>query len=259
MKKTILAAVALVAMVSCNKNLIENPMLDSNYGYINLGITADTEMVVTKAEDVPVYNNYYVTLTGDNTSWTKQFSNIVSSDWTVPAGSYTITIANYESLDNVYKAYNNKGDKYIYGTGEVNVTAGNEHDCPITCKVNNSKVSFASDEKFRAIFSMASIEIKEKEGSRQSEAVVGESHVDANTIYFEPTTLVWTLNTTSNLNGKRVYTGEITTVKSKWTEVTFTTGNTAGQINVIVTVDDTMTVEQLTPISVDPFEGNAAE
>ena len=120
-------------------------------------------------------------------------------------------------------------------------------------------VSFASDEKFRAIFSMASIEIKEKEGSRKSEAVVGESHVDANTIYFEPTTLVWTLNTTSNLNGKRVYTGEITTVKSKWTEVTFTTGNTAGQINVIVTVDDTMTVEQLTPISVDPFEGNAAE
>lgn len=50
MKKTIIIAAALVAMTACNKNLIEVSSVDG-FGYINLGVSADTELVVTKAEN----------------------------------------------------------------------------------------------------------------------------------------------------------------------------------------------------------------
>ena len=53
MKKIMIAAAVLAALTACNKTLIEGPMADSEYGYINLGVTADTEMEVTnKAGEV---------------------------------------------------------------------------------------------------------------------------------------------------------------------------------------------------------------
>ena len=47
MKKAFFLAAALVAMVGCNKTIIESPV--SDYRYISLGVSADTEMVATKA------------------------------------------------------------------------------------------------------------------------------------------------------------------------------------------------------------------
>ena len=52
MKKTIILAAALVAMTACNKSIIETSNPADGYGFIELGITADTEMVVTKTGSV---------------------------------------------------------------------------------------------------------------------------------------------------------------------------------------------------------------
>ena len=65
MKKTIIFAAALAAMTACNKSLIENVNPADSYGFIDLGITADTEMVVTKAGcvmDADALATYNVTL-----------------------------------------------------------------------------------------------------------------------------------------------------------------------------------------------------
>ena len=47
MKKAFFLAAALVAMVGCNKTIIESPVAnEADYGYINFDVTADTEMVM---------------------------------------------------------------------------------------------------------------------------------------------------------------------------------------------------------------------
>ena len=63
MKKTIIAAAALVAMVGCNKGIIETPTAEAELGYINLGVNTDTEMVVNKGITTEAYlSGYNITL-----------------------------------------------------------------------------------------------------------------------------------------------------------------------------------------------------
>ena len=267
MKKTIFIAAALVTMIACNKNVIEMPSTEVQYGYINLGVTADTEMVVTKGiTTVANLDGYTITLKNvdkNEPEWTKKFTEFTGSEWKVPAGQYTIAvydkadISDADAVADVYTLNEGKGDKYIYGVGTVNVVAGESNDCDVECKVQNSKVSFASTDKFRDVFTSASVVVAEKkENPRSKTATVGESHLDGNTIYFEPVALTWTLDATTELDGKtRRYTGEVTLVQSKWTEVTFTTGNTDGQIDVTISVNDRMETVTLEPVTVDPFTG----
>lgn len=267
MKKTIFIAAALVAMTACNKNVIEMPSTEVQYGYINLGVTADTDMVVTKGITTEAnLDGYTITLKNvvkNEPEWTKEFTELTGSEWKVPAGEYTIAVYDKADINDadavagVYDLNGGRGDKYIYGVGTVNVVAGESGNCNVECKVQNSKVSFASTAEFRDVFTSASVVVAEKkENPRSKTATVGESHVDGNTIYFEPGTLTWTLDATTELDSKtRRYTGEVTLVQSKWTEVTFTTGNTDGQIDVTITVNDGMETVTLEPVTVDPFTG----
>ena len=91
MKKTIIMAAVLVAMVGCNKSIIESPVADSDYGYINLGVTAETEMVLTKGIITEAdLAGYKVNLLKDGMQldgWPKAYSSITDANWKVPAGS----------------------------------------------------------------------------------------------------------------------------------------------------------------------------
>lgn len=269
MKKTIIIAAALVAMTACNKSLIEVTPSEG-YGYINLGVTTDTEMVVTKGvTTTDNLSGYTINLQKDGvdvTGWPKAYTSIVDTDWKVPAGNYTIMVYDKARLDDeaaiaaVYASNDKKGGMYIYGETDVTVRAGEPSGCTVDCTVQNSKVSFASDSQFRDVFASADVEVAEKEGNRSLSAVVGESHLDANTVYFEPETLTWTLYATTELDGQeRKYVGEVSMVKAKWSQVTFSTGNTDGQINVTINVDGEMQIIQLEPVTVDPFEGEIVE
>ena len=80
--------------------------------------------------------------------------------------------------------------------------------------------------------------------------------MEGDAVYFEPVALTWTLDATTALDGQtRRYTGEFTAQKGKYTQVTFSTGNTDGQISVTITVDSEMETVTLEPVRVDPFEG----
>ena len=76
MKKIIIFAAALAAMTACNKSVFETAAPSEGFGYINLGISADAEMVVTKAPTTPSSDalaNYTVTLKqGETAKWTKK-------------------------------------------------------------------------------------------------------------------------------------------------------------------------------------------
>lgn len=250
MKKTILFAAALVAMTACNKNVIEVAPSDG-FGYINLGITADTEMVVTKADaEVPVYNDYYVTLAGGNdTNWTKLFNEIDPEDWKVPAGAYEITVYNVTAED-AYKT--EPGMVRVSGETSVTVTAGVATPCTVECKPQNSKVSFIYTDDFDTVFDEPAVSVS---GTRNLNMTVGTEHSEANAAYFEVGKLTWTL--TAELNGEsKSYTDEVTTQKAKWTQVTFTTGSTDGQINVTITVDGKITEVHTVTATIDPISGD---
>jgi len=254
MKKTIIIAAALAAMTACNKSLIEMTPAQE-LGTISLGVTADTEMVVTKAGSE--FDTYNVTLKqGETVKWTKEYSAIQESDLKVPAGTYTIEVENV-TVEEAYATEN--GVIRVSGKSDVTVSAGVSSDCTVACTPQNSKVSFISDASFNEVFTAASVSVKES-ASRTVEMEVAQTHSDATAAYFEPATMTWTLTATTKLDSKkRTYSKEFSTTKAKWTQVAFTTGNTDGQITVTITVDGQITETITITEEVDPFTGTVVE
>lgn len=251
MKKTIIAAAVLVAMTACNKNVIEMTPSEG-YGYIDLGVTADTEMVITKAatemtdEQLAGYN--VILKKGSEEVWTREFSAITADDLKQPAGTYTLYVENL-TVEETY--ISDKGVVRVSGENNVTVTAGLSSLCTVACTPQNSKVSFITTADFDTVFDNPAVSVKESD-SRTVAMTVGSTHTGADCAYFEPGTLTWTL--TAQLGGQtKTYTKVFTAKKAKWTQVTFTTGSTDGQIDVTITVDgEIVDVETITAV-VDPF------
>lgn len=270
MKKTIIMAAVLIAMVGCNKTLIESPVADSDYGYINLGVTAETEMVVTKGVTTTAdLTGYKVNLLKDGVQldgWPKAYSSITDDNWKVPAGTYTVMVYDKARVGNateINAVYNNsdptpapiRGSKYIYGEcSNVTVSAGQPSTCTVNCTVQNSAVSFVTTEAFKEVFESASVSVKEKKNDpRQFTPAIGNEHLETNAVYFEPGTLTWTLTATPKLGGgAKTYSDDIVLPIKQWSQVTFSSGNTDGQINVTITVNDGMTTVTVPVIDIDP-------
>lgn len=261
MKKAFFLAAALVAMVGCNKTIIENPV--SGYGYISLGVSADTEMVATKSISTSAnLDGYTITLINtdnDKTIWSKVVDDINDTDWKVPAGNYKITVTNYSE-----NFYSDKGAVHVYGEETVGVAAGQTAPCTVNCEPINSMVSFSADESFTNVFQDYSVTVVEgsfvegtpEEGTRTVEMSVEATHTASDAAYFEPGTLTWVLTATPKLGSESTYRREFTTTAGKWTQITFSSNNADGQIGVVtITVDDTIDENDKDPKVeiVDPF------
>lgn len=278
MKKTILIAAALVAMVSCNKTLIETPVLESDYGYINLGISADTEMIETKApvtgEDL---NDYRVVLKKvdngvetvvnswnsfpDNENGYLTYSTVTDPDnadilWKVPAGKYKIYVENKAEAN----CYTGAGEAYINGVGSVDVVAGISTECSVSCTPKNSKVTAVYGAEFAQSFDVESLSlILTESASRNVNLAVGNGdHGTAAAAFFKAnTSLTWTLTAelaNDNTNTEKNYTSTFTTEAGKWTKITFNSGNTTdGKISITITADDGFNGGKTYTYTLDPF------
>lgn len=253
MKKAFFLAAALVAMVGCNKTIIESPVAD--YGYISLGVSADTEMVATKGiETEAVLDGYTITLINTDKNspvWSKVVGTdeFVDTDWKVPAGNYKVTVTNFTE-----DFYSGKGAVRVYGEGTVGVIAGETKTCTVDCVPVNSMVSFSAEKSFNDVFTSASVTVVE--GDRQVPMNVA-THTAAEAAYFEPGTLTWVLTATPKLGSESTYRKTFTTTKGKWTQITFSSNNDDGQIGVVtITVDDTIDDNDKDPKVeiVDPFK-----
>ncbi len=261
MKKTIIAAAALVAMVSCNKSIIDSSNANSKFGYINLGVSAETEMVTTKGE-TPVYNDYTVTLKKDGVveeGWPKVYSAITESDWKVPSGNYTVEVENI-SADAVYTKIE-KGEALINGKKDVVVYPGIASPCHVECKVQNSKISFLYTEEFETVFQVETAATTVTDGDKSFSMDLTKAGADvtpSDAAFYNPGELTWTL-VIKNRNGadgeEKTYTSKVTTKAAYWTHVTFSTGSTDGSINVTINVDGTITTETINAV-LDPMGGD---
>ncbi len=264
MKKILIAAAALAAMVGCNKTLIETPVTESaEYGYIALGISADAEMVVTKGISTDVdLTGYNITLSKDGVKqWTKEYNDAMSeTNWKVSAGNYSVYVENI-STSEVYDEAHPKGQVRISGETPVVVYPGISSACTVACTPQNSKVSFLYTDNFSQVFQVPTAAVNVTNGAKAFNMTMQKvSDLDKDTLdaaYYEPSSLTWTLNI-KNKNGageNKTYSSTVTTKKATWTHVTFDTGNTTGTINVTITVNGEITATETITAVLDPMGG----
>ncbi len=260
MKKTLIAAAALVAMVGCNKTLIESsPAADSNYGYINLGVSADTEMVVTKGvtteQDGLSLEGYNITIKQAGVAlegWPKEYTEIQNADIKVPAGTYLVEVENF-TTDEAHPA-DEKGFVRVFGSKKISVKAGVSTPCPVACSPVNTKVSFNYNSKFAEVFTTPSVKVGTAVRTLGlTMALDSEELADA--AYFEPEELTWTLTAKNANSEEKTFSKKFTPAYGKWTVITFSVGNTDGSIDITITIDGEITAKENISAVLDPFNG----
>lgn len=254
MKKTIIIAAALVAMTACNKSIIEVSPAEE-FGTINLGITADTEMVVTKSGTVMTADqlaSYNVTLKqGETVKWTKEYGQITEDDLKQPAGSYTLYVENLTEEEAAPAG--DKGAVRVAGSADVTVKAGINNTVSVPCMAVNSRVTVAN-EFAEGIFKSAEITITD--GSRALPMAWG--HTEENGAYYSAEkNITWTLTVTLADDTKKTYTDpEATvTVAKKWTQINFSNSSTNGNIVVEIVVDGEISEAIEVSETIDPLQG----
>lgn len=271
MKKIMIAAAALVAMTACNKTLIEGPVADSEYGYINFGLSSDMEIVDTKAtvdKEGSTYNVYLKKGSAYQWSNYKEYSEIKEADLTVPAATdYVIEAENYteteaEAVNNSYGAVRVKGASSPFAVKAGETTNG----VTVHCTPVNAKVTVGFAEDFLSVFTGAQVTLVD--GSRKLEmtpATVTKEVVETNETYKHTTAettsiayfnvdngvLSWSI--TANVGGiEKKYSNTFDVEANKWNMITFKAGKD-GNILFSITADTGITdAKPITP-EVDPL------
>lgn len=264
MKKTILFVVSLAAMCSCNKSVIETPVPESDYGYIEFGISADAEMVETKTATAVSKENstYLLSLvgTGNNVRFTdKKFKDLTDNDLKVQADTYVFSAQNITETD----AESGYGALRLYGEHRnLVVTAGGTSTATIACTPANALVTVALDPTFGNTFKETEVYLVD--GSRELK-IDTFGHADAEgTIvtksYFniDDGTLYWKVKAKINNETEfKYFRNNFTVTKATHHKITLAPG-TNGTISVSITADDTIiSVEE--SVTVDPntpYSGN---
>ena len=254
MKKIIIFAAALAALVSCNKSVIVSSVEADEPGFISLGISTSDVMVETKGlaanADLAGYNISLINKDNSQTVWTKVYADAVADAdlWKVAPGNYTIEVEN-KSEKEVYPNNTSAGEIRIAGQTDVTVTAGKTSTCTVECQPVNAKVSFCASSDFLNIFKVPSVSVTD--GTRTVDlGTVGATLGSA--AFYNPGEITW--NLTATVDGKsKNYSGKLTLVAKQWSKVTFNTSSTNGVISITITVDGNMT-EVNESATVDPLQ-----
>ena len=255
MKKIIVFAAALAALVSCNKSVIVSSVEAEEPGFISLGISTSDVMVETIAlaanTSLAGYNITLINKSTSTTVWTKEYeaAQADADAWKVAPGTYTIKVEN-KTMDEVYPDNTSAGEVRIAGqTDDVTVTTGHTSTCTVNCQPVNAKVSFCAPSEFSSIFKNPTVSVKG--GTRNvSLGAVGASQ--GTPAFFEPGEITWNLSATVDGQSKG-YSGKLTLVAKQWSKVTFGTSSTNGVIKITINVDGTMTEVEV-PATVDPLQ-----
>ena len=271
-----IAAAALVAMTACNKTLIEGPMPDSEYGYINFGLSSDIEIVDTKAATTVEKNNstYNVYLKKDGVyQWSnnyKEYSEITEADLKVPAGAYVIEAENYTEAE-AESANGGYGDVRVNGTsGDITVTAGaTTQKVTVNCTPVNAKVTVGFADGFTTTFTSATVKLID--GTRNltmSNLATVQSSGEGNSVTYTHTTenntsvayfnvdndtLSWSIEATVD-NKSKVFNGTFTVQANKWNMITFKAGKN-GNITFDISADTSISESVNINQEVDPLGG----
>ena len=252
MKKIIVFAAALAALVSCNKSVIVSSVEADEPGFISLGISTSDVMVETKGLTANAdLTNYNITLIDNDTPskplWTKEYADAQAENvWKVAPGTYTIKVEN-KTEEEVYRT--SAGEVRIAGQTDVTVNAYQTSKCTVECQPVNAKVSFCATSEFFEVFSAASVSVTN--GTRTVDlGSVGTSF--GAEAFYNPGEITWKLSAKIGETTK-TYSGIVKLSAKQWSKVTFGTSSTNGGINITINVNGTMTEDEV-QAPVDPLQ-----
>ncbi len=251
MKRILFGAAALLTMISCSKEKQE-----TRYGYISLGVSADTEIVVTKGMDSQAdLSGYNITLTRDGVhQWTKEYETLKESDLIVSAGSYSIYV---ENLTDAEAHSAGMGSVRVAGSADVTVIGDAVTECTVDCKPVNSKISCIYTENFKVVYGNTAVVTLDASGRNLNMDMtpyveVGEQTYGSEAYFAADELVAWELNA-SVLGIAKRYSGSFTTMKNRHTVVKFDAANT-GMISISVTVDDEISQVEELDVPIDPLK-----
>lgn len=287
MKKTLFAALSIVAMTSCNKSLIEAPALESEYGYINLGISSNSDLVVTKGDGIDT-STYLVTLWRSNeengtytalTGYPKMFKQISDDDNSVTgtqlkveSGWYKISVENNSSTT-IYEA-SSKGEKHLSAeSSPVQVTAGGTAPLSAECHVINTAVSVKPTAHFTNTFinekvtvtvgdrTWTYVNVTDDQNTtpatessitfETNDQVFFPANTERNSSYYADLSIVISASTASTPN--KTYTLTRSSQRAHWSQITLDAGQN-GSITITITAVDDMSKTPVTEtITLDPL------
>lgn len=244
MKKlfTIFCTAALICACT-NEN---EPTLNENYGYIDLGLTADNT-VTSRA-----------TQTVDNlTGWTIKVgeTTYTGASQAFAAGTYTITAHNYADDAAACAANSNWGAARYEGSVEnVTVTAGTTATPTIACgTAKNARLKVVFADSFKAIvktgYSLTTTGDRALAFTASNTDALAYYAASANVGY----DLVFTLNSSET---PKTISGTVT-LGAAATEKTITvSANTNGTINISISIDNEFTNGGNEDITIDASTGD---
>lgn len=252
MKKFLVVAFAIAAIVSCKKTVMESPADD--FGYLSFDLSSDMEMaVVTKAEQTPEQLALYdVSLyKGSELVWTRKYSEVAESQHRVAVGTYTVYVENINK--DAAAPDGEKGAVHMTGTAEdVTVSSGAVTPISVHCAPVNSRVTVAFDDTFSQVFSNPQLTITDKSRS----FAMDWGHDIANGVYYPAgTELTWELRASlSGDSSVKTYNSPtpVVTQPGMWTQITFSASSSDGNISITITADDEMVKDMVDQV-VDPF------
>ena len=252
MKKIIVFAAALAALVSCNKSIIVSSVEAEEPGFISLGISTSDVMVETKGlatnANLDGYNITLINKDNSQTVWTEEYETAVANAnlWKVAPGTYTIKVEN-KTEEEVYRT--SAGEVRIAGQTDVTVNAYQTSKCTVECQPVNAKVSFCATSEFFEVFSAASVSVTN--GTRTVDlGSVGTSF--GAEAFYNPGEITWKLSAKIGETTK-TYSGIVKLSAKQWSKVTFGTSSTNGGINITINVNGTMTEDEV-QAPVDPLK-----
>lgn len=254
MKKIIIFAAALSALVSCNKSVFVSSAEAEEPGFISLGISTSDVMVETKAlaanTDLTGYNISLIKKATSTPLWTEEYAEAQANEelWKVAPGNYTIMVEN-KSENEVYPNNTSEGEIRIAGQTDVTVNAGQTSTCTVNCQPVNAKVSFNATSDFLRVFTEPSVTVTD--GTRTA-SLGTVAATFGNEAFYNPGDITWKLTAKIGETSKE-YSGIVKLVAKKWSKVTFSTSSTNGIISITINVDGTMTeVTEVAPVN--PFK-----
>ena len=256
MKKIIVFAAALAAIVSCNKSVIVSSVEADEPGFISLGISTSDVMVETKGlaanNDLTGYNITLINKSTSKTVWTKEYeaAQADADAWKVAPGTYTIKVEN-KSESEVYPNNTSAGEIRIAGQTDVTVNAGQTSICSIACSPVNAKISFNATSEFLSMFQGATVSVTGSERTAELGSVTTSFGTEA---FFNPMEVRWTLKARV-FSVAQEYSGVVTLEAAKWSKVTFKTNSTNGIISLEISVNGEITDIILLDVTIDPSTG----
>ncbi len=275
MKKVIIAAIALFSLASCNvfeMPQTQMPTLDEGYGYLDLGITSDSEMqVVTKAATTvggDELNACNITITGGalENPITGEYADVFEGgSLKLAKGTYTIAVENLTDAE-AHPADVAGSMRYTGTNSSIVVEAGVTNSYKIDCTPANSKVTVEFTEAFNAVFkSVNYLEVASinEEGADIRKVVMinnsSEPAVNVTEVFFPATSKIrWALKATNNNDVEKNYAieagKEFTTAAAGCSNIKFDVSSTEGYISISVEVNGEYSEPVDVPAVLDPMQ-----